>query len=175
MHLLLLLLVLTSIANQSPAQKSSKALPAETSSRKGHLTLGAILACTGDSLIQNVFAMDLKTAYGMDHYVMMPLGYINDPSKLTADDISKLAKGFVTRPLDGDDRRFWIWVSDQSAKLENSPLPFCRSHVLAIYPEGDRQVRPSVLLLSTENWTFDPNEVLQHADQFKFESGVFFG
>jgi hypothetical protein len=131
--------------------------------------LETVLSCADDPLIGRIFATDLSTAVSLNR-ILLALHRTDKPSNL--DEADALMKGFVTDSV-GDMTHLGILPSDLSGHVLKGPMPFCHSDLVAIYKEHAYNSGPIHLEIDGDEWQFDPNEVLAHADHFEFSSGVF--
>jgi hypothetical protein len=80
---------------------------------------------------------------------------------------------FVTAPLRSDPRAFSLLPPNGSTKTgENN---FCHSATVANYLNDDYNSKPTMIevYVEADHWTFDFSQLLRHADQFEWKSGVF--
>jgi len=160
--ILLAVVTLTFVPNL--AGQTSKPPP-----RKRLVNLETVLSCADDPLIGRIFGTDQSTAMSLNA-ILLALHRTDKPSNLEKADA--LLKGFVTDPA-GDITHLAISPSDLSGHIIKGPMPFCHTSLVAAYKEHAYNSGPTLLEIDGDQWQFDPNEVLAHADQFQFSSGVF--
>jgi hypothetical protein len=126
------------------------------------LSLETILACQNDALLERVFTLKASDVDKVNR------GSVNRPN-LKYDEQVVEGYGFsLVYVPEGQD---WLVVS-----TKNDPQSFCRSSVtLSIFKKsGDEMYPETVSILGRYlEWGFDINEIFKHADQFKFQSGVY--
>jgi hypothetical protein len=153
---------------------SASAQPSETTKKSSlhprAITLDTILSCTNDPLIAEVFKTDEFTA----RFKLFAVSMIEMKYKTPGPSYDALSsKGFVTRPL--DDTSLEIIPTDPlSGKIATaSNLSFCHSSPTARYSKSGDKSEPLLIEIRGNDWLFDPTEIFVHADQFRFDSGIF--
>jgi hypothetical protein len=151
--------------------------PAETSSRhpksgaphKSAVTLETVLSCADDSLVDEVFKTDWYTArFKLDGLLMAITKNKADP-----DYLALRSKRFETDIRDKSSLEIVPTDALSGHRIAASDLPFCHSFLTARYDESDHKSGPRSVDIDGEDWLLNPNEILAHADQFHFDSGVF--
>ncbi len=144
--------------------------------QKRTVSLDTVLACLHDSLLEDVFKTGKPTMDSLDSFAMTIMN--SDPKK--KDDLDFLglkAKMFYTRPA--AESEFSILPTEilENGKIRimgDSKLTFCHYDLVAHYQSrDDLHALPTFIKIDGQDWLLNPNEVFVHADQFKFQSGVF--
>jgi hypothetical protein len=102
---------------------------------------------------------------------------------LTNEDADKLMMPDKADPKLVESYGFWLLLSHTVGHVNFTVMPthqnnsFCRSYPNVggfAVPKNDTAYHPVIITFDCgDAWTLDPNEVFAHADQFKFESGIF--
>jgi hypothetical protein len=128
-----------------------------------NISLNGILACADDSYVQRIFKTDIQTIRKLN---MGELALVKD--KNDADSRRLRDFGFMSG-FTGDPLHFSVLPFPPT-----DPAPFCS--ILSIYylrDEPNAHPYHAQVIVDPNFWTFDPNELFTHADQFTFKSGVF--
>jgi hypothetical protein len=133
------------------------------------LSLATILSCEDDPLLGQVFKTDGFTARIMLNGIAMVAMKFNQPG---SDYSSLLSNGYYTRVVDDSTLEILPIDVGTGITIAEPHLPFCHDLPTAHY-SADTKAFPHTIEIDGSGWTFDPNEVFAHADQFHFESGVF--
>jgi hypothetical protein len=152
-------LILALGASAQTATKAKKAAPT--------VSLDTILSCADDSYVQSVFKTDLATMNKLNIGLVQLAHYKDDADSKALESLSK-RMGFWTGATD---KPLELLVMPNPPVL---PVPFC-SNLAAHFLDDVASALPSYVEISVSDdyWTFNPNELFLHADQFTFRSGVF--
>jgi len=143
---------------------------------KRSVRLDSVLACAQTPLIQDVLKTDGPTAQ-FDLNALLPFamqlarerGKWSDKEQQQYNSI--LAAGFLTGEVSGN--RAPIMPTDGLGHFVKT-RSFCNHSVTAVYQDIHKKNEgPMFIELDGSGWILNPNEVLAHADQFTFRSGVF--
>lgn len=136
-----------------------------TKPAKRRVSLDVLLSCPSDELVKTVFQTDWRSAAHLNSLLMAESRKSKD---ITVEDATK---GFVTFPIAS--RKMLITPTDINGKpIPRNQLSFCNYLLSANYTE-DTASKPYSVEVSGDDWILNSNEVLTHADQFEFKSGVF--
>ncbi|SRR6266566_252967 len=154
-----LLLFPATVATQTPAIKTAKAA-------KKQLTLNEVLGCSDDEWLVAAWKASLSDM--MSRIFIYVYGKKKDKQQT---EISSFP--FVTSIADGTEHDF-VLMRDASNDKTNEKK-FCHSHVIAHYEDEGFTTKPLVIdiYVDDDQWTFDFSQVLRHADQFAWKTGVF--
>jgi hypothetical protein len=161
MRTLLGLILLLTLGTTAEAQTASSA------HHKRTVSLDAVLSCASDHMLDTVFQTNYLTALKLGTAGM---AWTRREHSTDEDYILLAANGFQTKIV--DDRHFLIIPSEVSGEItKDTKDNFCHDDLVATYE--NTHSGPSQIETRADNWFLNPNQVLAHADQYSFKSGVF--
>jgi hypothetical protein len=134
--------------------------------------LDAILSCTDNQLIKDVFETDQATALLLNE-VSRSLTKHTPPNP---EDLLLMSKGFETHFVDNEVLTIIptsYHAGGQKRATSVSNIPFCHDQPAAHYKNSSGKLGPYMIEIDGKNWQLNPSEIFAHADQFEFRSGVF--
>ena len=132
------------------------------------VTLDTILSCPDDPVIEEAFRTDKSTAH-----VLNPFHHVNKPqTEPTGKSALSKVKGFYDVFFLGNTASIFPVDRLSGRAIPREDLPFCNVSASMRFGEDDTST-PLSISIDGDGWIFDPNEIFAHAEQFKFDSGVF--
>src|SRR6266481_2421229 len=150
----------------------ASAAASEPIHKRKAISLDILLFCASDKLLQSVFDTDRITAASELNRSLILIKRIQKEDSGT----NFITKGFTTESVGNNDLEIFP-VEGLGDPIPETKLSFCQYHPVASHlsteENGNVVAKPHVISISGDDWVLNPIEVLSHADQFSFTSGVF--